>query len=96
MKRWFQEDLAQKKEELVATCDEINILKGSQKTHLQGKEYEEAKMKAIKDGKALVDEGTSSTYSHDDSKKEVDQNENPKENVSTPKNKTKEIKNKGP
>lgn len=53
-------------------------------------------MKEIKDGKALVDEGTSSTASQDDSKKEVDQNEKPKKNVATPKNKTKAIKNKGP
>ena len=53
-------------------------------------------MKAIKDGKALVDEGTSSTASQDDSKKEVDRSEKPKKNVATPKNKTKEIKNKGP
>ena len=53
-------------------------------------------MKAIKDGKALVDEGTSSTASQDDSKKEVDQSEKPKKNVATPKNKIKAIKNKGP
>jgi len=53
-------------------------------------------MKAIKDGKALVDEGRSSTASHDDSKKEFDQIENPKKNFATPKNKTKAIKNKGP
>ena len=95
MKRWFQEDLAQKKEELDATRDEIKKLKGSQKEHLQDKTDEEAKGKAIKDGKAPVDEGTSSTSSQDDSKKEVDQSEKPKKNVATPKNKTKAIKNKG-
>ena len=53
-------------------------------------------MKAIKDGKALVDEGTSSIASQDDSKKEVDQSEKPKRNVATPRNKWKSIKNKGP
>jgi len=53
-------------------------------------------MKAIKDGKDLVDEGTSSTSSQDNSKKEVDQTEKPKKNVATPKNKIKAIKNKGP
>ena len=53
-------------------------------------------MKAIKDGKALVDEGRSSKSSPDDSKKEVDQSEKPNKNVATPKNKTKAIKNKGP
>lgn len=45
-------------------------------------------MKAIKVGKVLVDEGTSST-SLQDSKKEVDQSEKLKKNVATPKNKTK-------
>ena len=53
-------------------------------------------MEAIKDGNALVDEGTSSTSSQNDSKKEVDQSEKPKKNVATPKKKTKEIKNKVP
>ena len=53
-------------------------------------------MKAIKDGNLPVDEGTSSTASQDDSKKEFDQSEKPKKNVATPKNKTKAIKNKGP
>eukprot|EP00253_Pinus_taeda_P001974 PITA_01974 len=52
-------------------------------------------MKEIKDGKDLVYEVTSSTSSQDDSKKEVYQSENPKKNVATPKNKIKEIKNKG-
>jgi len=52
-------------------------------------------MKAIKYGKALVDEGTSSTSLQDDSKKGVDQSEKPKKNVATRKNKTKAIKNKG-
>ena len=51
-------------------------------------------MKGIKDCKAPVDEGTSSTASQDDSKKEVDESEKPKKNVATPKNKTKVIKNK--
>jgi len=96
LKRCFQEDLAQKQEELDATCDEINKLKGSQKYYLQDKKNEEAKMKAIKDGKAPADESTSSTTLQDDSKKEVDQSEKPKKNVATPKNKTKEIKKKGP
>ena len=63
MKKWFQEDLSQKQEELDATRDEISKLKGLQKEHLQDKTDEEAKMKAIKDGKALVDEGTISTSS---------------------------------
>ena len=53
-------------------------------------------MKGIKDGKAPVDEGTRSTALQDDSKKEVDQSENPKKNFATPKNKEKAIKNKGP
>ena len=53
-------------------------------------------MKEIKDGKARVDEVTSSTTSQDDSKKEFDQSEKPKKNVATPKNKTKAMKNKGP
>eukprot|EP00253_Pinus_taeda_P026044 PITA_26044 len=57
LKRWFQEDLAQKQEEIDATRDEINKLKGSQKEYLQDKTYEEAKMKAIKNGKAPIDEG---------------------------------------
>jgi len=95
LKRWFQEDLAQK-QELDATRGEINKLNGSQKEHLQDKINEEAKMKAIKDGKAPVDEGTSSTSSQDDSKKDFDQSEKLKKNVATPNNKTKEIKNKGP
>ena len=83
-------------EELDATRDEINKLKGSEKEHLQDKTDEEAKMKVIKDGKAPVDEGTSSTSLQDDSKKEVDQSEKPKKNVANPKNKTKAINNKGP
>jgi len=69
--------------------DEINKLKGSKKEHLQDNTNEEEKMKAIKDGKAPVDEGTSSTFLQDDSKKEVDQSEKPKKNVATPKNKIK-------
>ena len=96
MKRWFHEDLTQNQEELDATRDEIKKLKGSQKEHLQDKTDEEEKMKAIKDGKAPVDEGTSSTASQEDSKKEVDQSEKPMKNVATPKNKTKAIKTKGP
>lgn len=96
MKTWFQEDLAQKQEELDATRDEINKLKGSQKEYIQDNIDEEVKMKAINDGKAQVDEGTSPTTSQDDSKKGVDQSENQKKNVATPKNKTNAIKNKGP
>ena len=92
----FQEDLSQKKEDIDATRDEINKLKGLQKEYLQDKTNEEVKMKETKDGKALVDEGTSSTASQDDSKKEVDQSEKPKKNVATPKKNTKAIKNKGP
>ena len=41
MKRWFQEDLAQKEEELDATHDEIKKIKGSQKEHLQDNTDEE-------------------------------------------------------
>eukprot|EP00253_Pinus_taeda_P008073 PITA_08073 len=48
-------------------------------------------MKAIKDGKAPVDEGTSSTSSQDDSKKEVEQSENQMKNFATPKNNTKVV-----
>ena len=91
----FQEDLAQKKGELDATRDEITKIKGSQKEHIQHKTYEEEKIKEIKYGKAPVDEGTCSTSSQDDSKKEVDQIEKTKKNVVTPKNKTKSVKNKG-
>ena len=92
MKRWFHEDIAQKQEELDATHDEINKLKGSQN---ESKTKEEAKMKEIKDGKAPVDEGTSSTASQDDSKKEVDQSEKSKKNVTNLKKTTKAVKNKG-
>lgn len=53
-------------------------------------------MKEIKDGKALVDEGISSTASQDDSKKEVYLSEKPKNNVATLESKSKSIKNKGP
>ena len=49
-------------------------------------------MKAIKDGKAPVDEGPSATSLQDDSKKEVDQSEKPKKNVATPQNKTKAVR----
>jgi len=53
----------------------------------------EAKMKEINAGKAPIDEGTSSTSSQDDSKKEVDLNEKPKKNVA--KNNTNTVKSKG-
>lgn len=52
-------------------------------------------MKAIKDGKAPINEGTSSTYLQDDPKKEAYQNEKLKNNVSIPKTKTKVVKKKG-
>ena len=51
-------------------------------------------MKLIKVVKAPIDEGTSSTSSQDDSKKEVDLSEKPKKNVATPKNNTNMVKRK--
>jgi len=51
LKIWFQEDLAQKKEELDPTCDEINKLKGSKKNTYkirQMKKQERRQLKMVK------------------------------------------------
>lgn len=80
--------------------DEINKLKGLQKEYLQDNTDDEEKMKEIKDSKAQVGEGTSSTSSNDDPMKEVDHSEidkmiEPKKNVVTLKNHAKVVKDKG-
>eukprot|EP00253_Pinus_taeda_P027319 PITA_27319 len=58
LKRWFQEELAQKQEELDATRDEINKLKGSKKEYLQDKTDEEEKMRQLKMVKLQLMKGT--------------------------------------